>query len=294
MFEEQYKQKQEIVEKYLKEILNINENPKLIYDAMAYSVFAGGKRLRPILCLSSCELMNGKLEEVLPVACAIELIHTYSLIHDDLPAMDNDDLRRGKPTNHKIFGEAIAILAGDALLNLGYEILIKHSLETQQNYRNILKATNEIAMAAGVQGMIGGQVLDILYENKTISYDELKYMHEHKTGALIEAAICSGAFVAGAKENDIEILREYAKLLGLAFQIKDDILDVTGNEKTLGKKIGSDEATGKSTFVTVFGLKRAEELVEELTISAVNTLNTFGDRSQFLKDLSYSMLRRDN
>ncbi|MGB9779437.1 polyprenyl synthetase family protein [Caldanaerobacter sp.] len=294
MFKEKLKHFQQMIEEELHRILDVQEKPEIIYEAMRYSVFAGGKRLRPILCLSACELLGGGLKKALPVACSIELIHTYSLIHDDLPAMDNDDLRRGKPTNHKVFGEAIAILAGDGLLNLGYEVLIRHALENPEDYEKILKAANEIATASGCKGIIGGQVEDILSQNTELTYEDLKYIHEHKTAALIEASVCAGAHMAGASEKEVELLREYASLIGLAFQIKDDILDVTGNEETLGKKVGSDREKGKFTFVNIFGIEKSQEMVKELTEEAIKILDTFGERAQFLKDLSNYLIERVN
>ncbi|ABY94756.1 farnesyl-diphosphate synthase [Thermoanaerobacter thermohydrosulfuricus] len=294
MFKEKLREKQQLVEKELHRILDIDEKPEIIYEAMRYSVFAGGKRLRPVLCLSSCELLGGDIKKALPVACAIELIHTYSLIHDDLPAMDNDDLRRGKPTNHKVYGEAIAILAGDGLLNLGYEVLVRHALEHPEDYERILKATNEIATASGCKGIIGGQVVDILSQNTELTYEELKFMHEHKTGALIEASVCAGAYIAGATEEEIHALREYARLIGFAFQIKDDILDVIGEEEKLGKKVGSDKEKGKFTFVNIFGLEKSQEMVVELTQNAIKILDRFGEKAEFLKELSNYLIERVN
>lgn len=294
MFEEELKYKQIIVEEELKKLLDIHKKPEIIYDAMRYSVFAGGKRLRPILCISACELVGGDINIALPAACAIELIHTYSLIHDDLPAMDNDDLRRGKPTNHKVFGEAIAILAGDALLNLGFEVLAKYALNNDEHYKSILKATDEIAKASGSSGMIGGQVVDILSQNTKISFEELKFMHEHKTGALIEASICSGAYIGSAGNDEIELLRKYANLLGLAFQIRDDVLDVIGKEQELGKKVGSDVINSKSTFINILGLDKSKEMIHELTLNSIQILNRFGEKSRFLKNLSYYLIDRAN
>lgn len=294
MFKEKLREKQQLVEKELHRILDIEEKPEIIYEAMRYSVFAGGKRLRPVLCLSSCELLGGDIKKALPVACAIELIHTYSLIHDDLPAMDNDDLRRGKPTNHKVYGEAIAILAGDGLLNLGYEVLVRHALEHPEDYERILKATNEIATASGCKGIIGGQVVDILSQNTELTHEELKFIHEHKTAALIEASVCAGAYIAGATEEDIHALREYARLIGFAFQIKDDILDVIGEEEKLGKKVGSDKEKGKFTFVNIFELEKSQEMVVELTQNAVKILDRFGEKALFLKELSNYLIERVN
>ncbi|KHO62400.1 farnesyl-diphosphate synthase [Thermoanaerobacter sp. YS13] len=294
MFKEKLREKQQLVEKELHRILDIEEKPEIIYEAMRYSVFAGGKRLRPVLCLASCELLGGDIKKALPVACAIEFIHTYSLIHDDLPAMDNDDLRRGKLTNHKVYGEAIAILAGDGLLNLGYEVLVRHALEHPEDYERILKATNEIATASGCKGIIGGQVVDILSQNTELTYEELKFIHEHKTAALIEASVCAGAYIAGATEEDIHALREYARLIGFAFQIKDDILDVIGEEEKLGKKVGSDKEKGKFTFVNIFGLEKSHEMVVELTQNAIKILDRFGEKALFLKELSNYLIERVN
>jgi len=208
--------------------------------------------------------------------------------------MDNDDLRRGKPTNHKVYGEAIAILAGDGLLNLGYEVLVRHALEHPEDYERILKATNEIATASGCKGIIGGQVVDILSQNTELTYEELKFIHEHKTAALIEASVCAGAYIAGATEEDIHALREYARLIGFAFQIKDDILDVIGEEEKLGKKVGSDKEKGKFTFVNIFELEKSQEMVVELTQNAVKILDRFGEKALFLKELSNYLIERVN
>lgn len=208
--------------------------------------------------------------------------------------MDNDNLRRGKPTNHKVYGEAIAILAGDGLLNLGYEVLVRHALEHPEDYERILKATNEIATASGCKGIIGGQVVDILSQNTELTYEELKFMHEHKTGALIEASVCAGAYIAGATEEEIHALRDYARLIGLAFQIKDDILDVIGEEEKLGKKVGSDKEKGKFTFVNIFGLEKSQKMVVELTQNAIKILDRFGGKAEFLKELSNYLIERVN
>ncbi|WHE08042.1 polyprenyl synthetase family protein [Thermoanaerobacterium thermosaccharolyticum] len=293
MFDDILMEKIEYINNGLNKLLDIDDKPEILYDAMRYSVFAGGKRLRPVLCISSCELVGGDRDDALPVACAIEFIHTYSLIHDDLPAMDNDDLRRGKPTNHKVYGEALAILAGDALLNYGFEVLIHHALDST-NCQNILRATEEVAHAAGCHGMIGGQVVDLLSENKDITEEELKFMHDHKTGALIKASVVAGAIMGGADDETIKKLSDYAKYIGLAFQIKDDILDVLGDESKLGKNAKSDLENGKSTFVSVFGLQRSISLVKELTASAIRILDDFGEKSEFLKSLTKYMADRDS
>lgn len=263
---------------------------KLIYDAASYSIKAGGKRLRPILVTECYKMCGGEEKErVLPFACAIEMIHTYSLIHDDLPAMDNDDLRRGKPTNHKVFGEAAAILAGDALLNLAFE--------TALNAENIMpdkkiEALKVLANASGWDGMIGGQAVDLESEGKNISFETLKYIHKLKTGALISAACEMGAVLAGANESERKAVKKYAENLGIAFQVLDDILDVTADEKALGKPVGSDEKNKKCTYVTIFGTERAKEYAKEYTYNAIEALDMFGDRAEFLIKLTEYLLER--
>lgn len=293
MFDDILREKIEYINKGLNEFLSLTDRPEVLFEAMRYSVFAGGKRLRPVLCISACELVGGNKEDALAVACAIEFIHTYSLIHDDLPAMDNDDLRRGKPTNHKVYGEAIAILAGDALLNYGFEVLIQQALNSSKS-QNILKAADEIARAAGCRGMIAGQVVDLLSENREIGVDDLKFMHDHKTGALIRASILAGAIMGGADDDTLKKLSSYAEYLGFAFQVKDDILDILGDEMKLGKDIGSDMVNGKSTFVSVLGLQRSVDLVNELTEKAINILDGFGEKGEFLKNLTQYMAERDS
>lgn len=264
---------------------------KKVYEAMTYSLNAGGKRIRPILLLLCFEMYKGEHAEALPLAAAIEMIHTYSLIHDDLPAMDNDDLRRGKLTNHKVFGEALAILAGDALLNEAMNIMFQFSL----NGISQTKACLLISEAAGAEGMIGGQVVDLLSENKKISIEELTYMHSKKTGAIIKAAITSGATMAGAPQCDIELLEEYGEKLGLAFQIKDDILDVTGDTKTLGKKIKSDLNNKKSTFITEFGLEKCRDKCIKLSKECIKILDKLSieQGTVRLKDMTMFLLDRN-
>ena len=225
------------------------------------------------------------------MAAAIEMIHTYSLIHDDLPAMDNDDLRRGKPTNHKVFGEAIAILAGDALLNEAMILMMDYSLKSGEN---ALRASKEIANAAGADGMIGGQVVDILSEEKeTLSEEELKYMHLKKTGELIRSSIVAGAILGEAKESDIEKLDIFGQKLGLAFQIKDDLLDVLGSVDKLGKNTNKDEDKNKSNFVTMYGIDRCEDLCKQLTEECISILNDLTVDAKYLKELTYNLLDRE-
>ena len=263
----------------------------IIYEASSYSVNIGGKRVRPILFALSYYIYKNEYKNILPMACAIEMIHTYSLIHDDLPCMDNDDLRRGKPTNHKVFGENIAVLAGDNLLNEAMILMMDYSIK---NGMNALKAAYEIASSAGAEGMIGGQVVDVTSEGKRISKDELEYMHSKKTGAIIRAAVVSGAILADAPENDIRILKEYGEKLGLVFQIKDDILDVVGDVNVLGKNIHVDEEHDKTNFISVYGLEKCKELCEKLSEECVELLKALTVDSQCLVDLTYYLLNRES
>jgi len=264
---------------------------KIIYRAMRYSLMAGGKRLRPVLALSVCEMLGGNIEEVIPFACAIEMIHTYSLIHDDLPAMDNDDYRRGRLTNHKVFGEATAVLAGDALLNYAFEIMTAHMLHNSKDLLPKVKAMDIIAKAAGVSGMIGGQVVDLESEGKEIPRELLEYMHRCKTGALIKAPVLSAAVLCGADTEDMNSLVNFSENMGLAFQIKDDILDVEGNLAVMGKQTGSDAANGKSTFVTLYGLEESKAMLQGITEKAVECMERYGASADFLKELALFLVR---
>ena len=264
---------------------------KIIYEAMNYSLMAGGKRLRPVLMLEFCRIFSGSYEDAMPFACAMEMIHTYSLIHDDLPAMDNDDLRRGKPTNHIVFGEANAILAGDALLTKAFEITAsaKNNKPEMQ-----LKAVSVLAAAAGTEGMIGGQIVDIESENKSISVDVLKYIHRLKTGALIKASCEIGAILGGADEEEIKKVVSFAENLGVAFQIRDDILDVEGDSNILGKPIGSDEKSNKSTYVSLLGIDEAKRLCREYSEAACRDLESIDCDTAFLTDLTTMLVGREN
>ena len=262
---------------------------KIIYESMAYSVNIGGKRIRPILMLLTYNMYKENIEDIMPMACAIEMVHTYSLIHDDLPAMDNDDLRRGKPTNHKVFGEAIAILAGDGLLNEAMNIMLEFSLTNKLG----LQASKIISNAAGANGMIGGQVVDILNEGKKITKEELDYMHSKKTGELIKAAILSGAVLGEATENDKKELAAYGEKLGLAFQIKDDILDVTSTTEKLGKNAKSDIDNEKSNYISMYGIELCENICTKLTEECISHLNNISVDSKYLKELTYALLNRE-
>lgn len=264
---------------------------RIIYDSCSYSLNIGGKRIRPILLSLSYYIYKEDYKKVMPMAAAIEMIHTYSLIHDDLPCMDNDDLRRGKPTNHVVFQENIAVLAGDALLNEAMIIMMNYALG---NDGNSLKAAHEVAMAAGAEGMIGGQVVDIISEGKKISKDELEYMHSKKTGALIKASILAGAILANAPEEDLKALNEYGEKLGLVFQIKDDILDVIGDAEVLGKNVHVDEENDKTNFISVFGLEKCNELCETLSEECIEILKRLTVNADCLIELTYTLLNREN
>ena len=264
---------------------------KLVVDAMQYSLFAGGKRLRPVLTLAAAEMMGAPASVALPYACAIEMIHTYSLIHDDLPAMDDDDLRRGKPTNHRVFGEGMAVLAGDGLLNLAYEIMLQDVL-TQKEPQKFLLAMNEIAAAAGINGMIGGQTADLINEGKQVSAETLGYIHRHKTGALLAASLTAGAYAAGADEATARKLNRAGHALGLAFQIRDDLLDLEGDADEIGKPVGSDLRNEKATYPAIHGTEASREKVRSLTHEALAIFDEFGERSAFLTALSTYLITR--
>ena len=259
-------------------------------ESMEYSLMAGGKRLRPILVMAAADAVGARGTDFVQAACGIEMIHTYSLIHDDLPAMDNDDYRRGKLTNHKVFGEALAILAGDALLTQAFEVILRQQGVPAQVLLEVLR---EMSIAAGPNGMVGGQVIDMLSEGKRISMEELRKMHMGKTGALFRAAIRSGAILGGASEAQLAALTTYADCFGLAFQITDDILDAVGDEAVIGKPVGSDERNEKSTYVTLTSLDEAKKLAADTVQQALEALEIFGDEAKFLRDLVKMLLERN-
>lgn len=289
---EQLKDRIAVIDAALSEYLPACDNPQgVIYDAMRYSVFAGGKRLRPMLMWECARLLGGGWDTVRPFACALEMIHTYSLIHDDLPAMDNDDLRRGMPTSHIKYGEDIAILAGDALLNKAFETV---AAAEYSDAALAMRALGVLARASGTEGMIGGQVIDLKSEGEEITLTELQGMHLLKTGALIRAACDIGGILAGADDKELEALDSFARALGVAFQIQDDILDVTGDEEKLGKPIGSDAEQDKNTYVRLCGLTESRRLVKEYSERAVSALDMFGDRAGFLKELTGYLINRNN
>ena len=283
------KQLKELVDNYLSNYFKDKGSyNSLIYDAASYSLNVGGKRIRPILFMLVYFMYKGEDKEIIDMAAAIEMIHTYSLIHDDLPCMDNDDLRRGKPTNHKVYGENIAVLAGDALLNEAMVLLMDFSIK---NGKDALVAAREIAYAAGADGMIGGQVVDIINEGKRISKEELNYMHLKKTGELIRSSIVAGAILAEADKSEIDLLNKFGMNLGLAFQIKDDILDVTGDVEKLGKNTLAD--VNKSNFITMYGLEECKVMCEDLTAECITILDKISVNTDILKELTIELLKRD-
>mgnify|MGYP006279284343 CR=1 FL=1 len=281
-----------LVEQALDNSLTINE-PPVIYEAMRYSLLAGGKRLRPILCLASCELVGGTIEMAMPTACALEMIHTMSLIHDDLPAMDNDDYRRGKLTNHKQFGEDIAILAGDGLLAYAFEYVASHTQGV--NPASVLQVVAQLGHAVGATGLVGGQVVDLASEgNPDIGLDTLNYIHTHKTGALLEACVVTGALLGGASQDKLAGLSRYAYNIGLAFQIVDDILDITATQEELGKTAGKDVEANKATYPRLLGLEASKAKADELTNAACEELSPYGDAGVPLQAIAQLIANRKN
>jgi geranylgeranyl diphosphate synthase type II len=267
--------------------------PATIHRAVRYSLFAGGKRIRPLLVLAAGEAVGGAVAELLPLACAVEMVHTYSLVHDDLPAMDDDDLRRGKPTSHKVFGEAIAILAGDALLTRAFHLLAEVPPSGDDaRVRRRLRALAVLGEACGTTGLIGGQVMDLESEGRTIDAPALERLHRAKTGALLSACVRGGAILGGATEEELAPLSRYAAAIGLAFQVVDDVLDATEGAEQLGKTAGKDAAASKATYVSVHGLDRARGLAAELRAEALGALAPFGERGALLADLARLVVDR--
>lgn len=259
--------------------------PQTIYEAMRYSLMAGGKRLRPILCLATCELIGGTIEQAMPTACALEMIHTMSLIHDDLPAMDNDDYRRGKPTNHKVYGEDVAILAGDGLLAYAFEFI---AAQTQQVAPAlVLQVIAKLARAVGAAGLVGGQIVDLACEGQPdVSLETLTFIHRHKTGALLEASVLCGAILAGADEPTCQRLSHYAQNIGLAFQIIDDVLDITATQEELGKTAGKDLQAQKVTYPSLWGIDESRRQAAQLIAEAKAEIAPFGPKADPLKALA--------
>jgi geranylgeranyl diphosphate synthase, type II len=307
LYEENYSRLKNTIEENLDKYLpSIDKKSSVLGEAIVYSLDAGGKRLRPVLLLAACEAAGGSIRDALPFACTIEFIHTYSLIHDDHPSMDNDDYRRGKLSNHKVFGDDIAILAGDGLLNSAMDIMLEHIInEKNTDMRDRkLKAAYEISKAAGVRGMISGQTADVVMtgsRHENIRYEMhdtddkiemLNYIHKYKTGAMISAAVRAGAIIGGAGEISLNALTKYAEKIGLVFQIVDDILDITGDEKVIGKNLKSDIILGKLTYPAVFGLEQSYEYAASETAAAVEALNCCDLNTDFLKKIALDLQNR--
>ena len=285
-----------LIEEHILDFLpEVDHKSFTVYESMRYSLAAGGKRIRPTLLLAACDFAGGDVKNALPYACAVEYIHTYSLIHDDLPAMDNDDLRRGIPTNHRVFGEAMAILAGDGLLTSAFEAMNKDMLlyfDNETNLKRRVKASYELAKGAGCRGMVAGQAADIEAENKQCSREMLDYIHINKTGALIVAAVRAGAHLGGADKKMLEDLTDYAEVLGLAFQIGDDILDVEGTESVMGKKANVDKNKNKSTYPCCYGLEESRKRLMELTETAKEIMAPYYDEAEFFNKLAEELAVR--
>ncbi len=295
-FEEKLRQYTDSINKALDELSAVPDNlQREVYEAMRYSLMAGGKRIRPVLTLAVCDMLGGCEEDALLFGTAIECIHTYSLIHDDLPCMDNDELRRGKPTCHKKFGESTALLAGDGLLTYAFGRMADLESYHRVSHTDALRLIAEASRYAGCDGMIGGQVVDLACEGRDdVGIDTLVYMHRRKTGALIHLAAEAGAYAAGADSAELKKIGEYADGIGLAFQIKDDILDFTSSTETLGKPVGSDSENGKTTYVTHYGIEGARKKLDEATDYAIESIKYFGEKAGFLIELAEYLINRKN
>ena len=288
MFEKTFQRYITMVEQFLTQL---QWDKDLLNQSMYYSLMGGGKRIRPVLALAAAEAVGGNLKIILPAAVSLEFVHTYSLIHDDLPAMDNDDYRRGRLSNHKVFGEAQAILAGDALLTYAFELLADPGLDQPAKQLRII---HEVAVAAGKAGMVGGQVADVAGEGRTLTLNEIKEIHKAKTGALLTVSARLGGILAGGTEEQVKALTEYAQALGLAFQIKDDILDVVGDSATLGKPVGSDLRQGKSTYVSLLGIEGAGREMHAQILKAQSALKPFNEGAVFLSELANYIEQRQH
>ena len=292
-FKEQLKEYQEIINKEIKKYLRREDVPeRILNNSMEYSLMAGGKRIRPILVMATYKIFNENIEKCMPYAVAIEMVHNFSLIHDDLPGIDNDDFRHGKPTNHKQFNEATAILAGDGLLNYAY-IVVSEDLKKSNNeeLKSKIQVFNEFSNA--VDRMIAGEYVDTEYEGKQISDDYLEYIHKNKTGALLRLCVRMGAILAGASDIDLERLTSYSEKIGLAFQIKDDILSEEGDENVLGKPVGNDKELEKCTYVSKYSLDGAKDILEKITKEAIEEISIYGEKAEFLKQLALYIKNRN-
>ena len=285
--------RRDLVDKTLDQVLPSDSTvPTQLHEAMRYSIFAGGKRVRPILAMAAAEAVGGRGEEVLPFAAAVECVHTYSLIHDDLPSMDDDDMRRGKASAHKAFDEATAILAGDALLALAFEVLSRPAMVRRYRPERLLAAVGELADAAGSRKLVAGQVMDLSYEGKQVDQETVKQIMQTKTAALIRASLTGGALLAGGNRQQVEGLGRFGNNLGMVFQIKDDLLDLEGNPNELGKAVGKDSAKGKATFPSLLGPERARFMMEELAAAGVQAINELGDGGRPLAVLTTYVVAR--
>ncbi|MEW6669669.1 MAG: polyprenyl synthetase family protein [Thermodesulfobacteriota bacterium] len=286
-------EKRRVVEEALRKFAPMEQGPAgEVARAMNYSLFAGGKRLRPILCMAGASAVGGDETLVLPVACALEMIHTYSLIHDDLPAMDNDDLRRGRPTSHKVFGEAVALLAGDGLLTEAFALMARGDLPGSPEPGKLLRVIALIARAAGYDGMVGGQAVDIRSEGKSLDPATVEFIHAHKTGALITASVASGAILAGGDERQVEAVTAYGRAAGLAFQIADDILDIEGDSRQMGKGVGGDVRKKKITYPSVLGLEASRRVQSEMVDRALDAIRGFDRGADPLRHLAAYIIER--
>ncbi len=287
-----FKRKRRLVDEFLKAYIFSKKKQKgcpwQLYEAMSYPLMAGGKRIRPLLTIAGYEAVGGDSNNIVPVAASLELIHTYSLIHDDLPAMDNDDFRRNKPTTHKVFGEATAILAGDALLTDAFSIIT----ETKTGPEKKVAIIGELTHACGPSGMVGGQIVDIMLEGKKAKKKDILYIHTHKTGSLIKASICIGAIMAHASPDKLNSLTEYGERVGLAFQIMDDILDITGTKEEMGKLTGTDSIRGKNTYPSTFGLKESKKIAEGLINDSLRAIKSFDKKAEPLREIARYILWR--
>lgn len=288
------KNKKSLVDSYLKTYISskkkLRDCPGYLCEAMSYALMAGGKRVRPILSIASYEAAGGRSKSIIPVAASLELVHTYSLIHDDLPAMDDDDFRRNQPTAHKVYGEGQAILAGDALLTDAFAVIAGSKADSG----TLIKVISELAYGSGPEGMVGGQSVDLKLEGSKAKKKELLYMHTHKTGALIRASIRIGAIMAGATRTQLGALTVYGEKVGLAFQIIDDILDITGTQEEIGKPVGSDDARGKNTYPSIFGLNKSQKMAEELIFDSLEAIKIFKEKAEPLAEIARYILSRRN
>ncbi len=288
---EYLQEKKKAIDTFLERYFEEPFAPAILHDAIKYSLFAGGKRIRPILCIAAYEACEGNFEDILPQASAIELIHTYSLIHDDLPAMDNDDLRRGNPTNHKVFGEALAILAGDGLLTEAFSMFSKSDIISSSN---LLNAIQELSSSAGIKGMVIGQAMDILSEGRTVEKNVLEFIHRNKTAELIQASVKIGGILFNAEKKQIHALSKYGENIGLSFQVIDDILDITGTTEELGKPKGSDDHKKKMTYPALYGIERSHTIAKEFIHNAIEAVEVFREKGFWLDEIAHYLLKRTN